>query len=104
MSITENPESSKVIQLKISRALLALDGKDHFIIRNEDFSIYADTTDPKIVQRAKWVFEEDFEQYWDAELTVTRTGKKNIKLLKRIKDLHWDDYKEEDYYDEEKSI
>lgn len=90
-------EPPKVIQLKISRALLALDGKDHFIIRNKDFSIYADTTDSKIVKRSRWVFEEDLEQYWDAELTISKTGKKNIKLLKRIKDLHWEDYKDEDY-------
>lgn len=90
-------EPPKVIQLKISRALLALDGKDHFIIRNKDFSIYADTTDSKIVKRSRWVFEEDLEQYWDAELTISKTRKKNIKLLKRIKDLHWEDYKDEDY-------
>lgn len=85
------------IVVKISRALFAPDGKDHFIIRNEDMSIYADTTDKKIVQRSRWCFEKDYEQYWEADVeTKARTGSKHITLVKRIrKNLKWDDYPEE---------
>ena len=84
------------VPVKLSRALLALDGKDHFILRNKDFSIFLDTTDPRIVRRSRWVFEEDFEQYWEAEVKTTVSGKKHIKLMKRISDQGWEDFQEED--------
>jgi len=87
-----------VIEVKISRSLFSLDGKDHFIIRNKDFSIYADITNPRVVGRSKWLFDKDYEQYWEAGVHhVEKTGANHIQLLKRInRNLGWEDYPEED--------
>lgn len=87
-----------VIEVKISRSLFSLDGKDHFIIRNKDFSIYADITKPRVVGRSKWLFDKDYEQYWEAGIHhVEKTGANHIQLLKRInRNLGWEDYPEED--------
>lgn len=87
-----------VIEVKISRSLFSLDGKDHFIIRNKDFSIYADITEPRVVGRSKWLFDKDYEQYWEAGIHhVEKTGANHIQLLKRInRNLGWEDYSEED--------
>ena len=89
----ESEQNPRMIIVKVTRALFCPDGKDHFIIRNEDSSIYADTTNPKLLDRSKWIFEnKQYEQYWEAQLYVTRTGKKHIKLKKQIKkDLAWED-------------
>lgn len=84
----------QIVQLKIIRVLLCLDGKSHLIIRNEDKSIYIDTTDHALLNRGRWVTDSDngYEQYWEATMWIRKAGEKpKIRLDKRIKDLHWEE-------------
>lgn len=94
-----NPRGTKYtgeIEIKVARALFCPDGKDHFILRDKTNKIYADTTNPVIVKRTRWIIEKDLEQYWTAKLTYdTVTKHKSIRLIKKIKNLGWDDYEGE---------
>lgn len=81
----------ELVIVKLCRSLFSADGKDHFILQNQDGSIFVDTTEKAIISRSKWILEEDIEQYWEAEVIVTQFGKTHIKLLKRIADQHWED-------------
>lgn len=81
------------IQVRVVRAMFCPDGKDHFIIHNEDGSIYIDTSNPRLIQRTRWVVENDLYQYWEADIYTPggAKAKPRIRLVKRInKDLNWD--------------